>query len=137
MTYTALHVMWPDLFRIRSFAGALVLYLALTELINLPHHSDMPFGFRARLRPWEQWRTARSCDYPRWIARAGLLNFNLHIEHHLFPALPWYRLERVRAELKPVLGEHYAEAVGAAWNVRNRGRDLQTVLLTKPTSPPT
>jgi acyl-lipid omega-6 desaturase (Delta-12 desaturase) len=135
--YGLAHALAPELFRLRSFAGALVLYLALTELINLPHHSDRPFDFSERLRPWEQWRAARSCAYPPLVAKLLLLNFNLHVEHHLFPTLPWHQLSDARAKVRPALGAAYVEATGAEWNLRNRSRDLHDVLLTAPAAPPT
>ncbi len=37
-----------------------------------------------------------------WIAAAMLVmcNLNYHIEHHLFPAVPWYHLPRLHALLR-------------------------------------
>ena len=31
-----------------------------------------------------------------------MLNLNYHLEHHLFPAVPWYNLPRVHELLKPM-----------------------------------
>ena len=31
-----------------------------------------------------------------------MLNLNYHLEHHLFPAIPWYNLPRVHQLLKPM-----------------------------------
>jgi len=31
-----------------------------------------------------------------------MLNLNYHLEHHLFPGVPWYNLRKVHAEIRPV-----------------------------------
>jgi fatty acid desaturase len=74
----------------------------------------------------------RSSVYPRWLARHLVLNFNLHIEHHLFPSLPWHQLDAARALVKPTLGAKYNESVGNAWIRRNRKLDLERFLPVQP-----
>jgi fatty acid desaturase len=81
-----------------------------------------------KLPLWEQAHSTRSCYYPRGISEFLVLNFNFHIEHHLFPTLPWYRLRRARALVKPVLGDGYTEEVGVTWNLRRRAEDMGRVL---------
>lgn len=104
-----------------------VLFLAAEELVNLPHHVDMP-TFPGRLPLWDQHRTTRSCYYPPGLSELAVLNFNFHIEHHLFPSLPWHRLRRARLLVKEALGSEYTECVGVSWNLRNRARDLETIV---------
>ena len=52
-----------------------------------------PRSPKQRLNLWEQQATTRSCRYPGILSELLVLNFNLHTEHHLFPALPWFRLK--------------------------------------------
>ncbi|MGE3260906.1 MAG: fatty acid desaturase [Bacteriovoracia bacterium] len=112
----------------------LLLYLAMVEIINFPHHLQMPMlEGRNSFPVYEQHQTARSCHYPRWFSRNALNNFNLHIEHHLFPRLPWYRLDTardlVRAELQ---GEYTA---GNDWMRENRQWPIEKVLAKNLTPP--
>jgi acyl-lipid omega-6 desaturase (Delta-12 desaturase) len=126
--YATLYWLWPAVFRPQNFVLAFVIYLFAEELVNLPHHSDL-FKFQGRLPLWEQWKAARSCYYPPGISELVVLNFNFHIEHHLFPSLPWYRLRGLRKRVRPMLGAEYNEAVGIGWNLSNRSRDIQQLLL--------
>ncbi len=105
---------------------ALVLYLMMNELVNLPHHTMLP-GFDRPLRLWEQWRVSRSGYYPRGVSELLMLNFNFHTEHHLFPTLPWYRLRACRELVREVLGDRYNEAEGVGWNIVRRRRQFREV----------
>lgn len=127
VAYWGLHHQWPTLFRIGNFAPAIVIYLIGVELVNLPHHADLRTSER-RLPLWEQAHSTRTCYYPPVISELCVLNFNFHIEHHLFPTLPWYRLRRARALVKPVLGAGYEQAVGVEWNLKRRSKDIAEVL---------
>jgi omega-6 fatty acid desaturase (delta-12 desaturase) len=118
---------WAPL--VKAFIPAFVIYLVINELVNIPHHVDRPFGFPERLRPWQQYQTSRSCYYPPFVSELFILNFNFHVEHHLFPALPWYRLRAARSLVKEALAEHYEETWGISWNLRRRREDLETVVL--------
>jgi acyl-lipid omega-6 desaturase (Delta-12 desaturase) len=106
---------------------ALVIYLVTCELVNLPHHLGAPLT-NQRLSPWEQWQSTRTCVYPRGVAEFFVLNFNLHIEHHIFPFLPWYKLRAARARLRNLLGGDYAEEMGVRWNFRHRRDDMNVVV---------
>ncbi|HET8836805.1 MAG TPA: fatty acid desaturase [Gemmatimonadales bacterium] len=65
----------------------------LTNLRGLAEH-----GLTTGGSPFTATRSVRTS---RWIA-FFLCNLNLHLEHHLFPAVPWYNLPRVHALLQPV-----------------------------------
>jgi len=119
--YAMAAAMAPQL--LLSIAPGLLLFLVAEELVNIPHHADVSV-FDERLPLWEQHRATRSCDYPRGLSELLVLNFNLHIEHHLFPALPWYRLRRARALVRGALGAEYTQAVGISWNVEKRSRPI-------------
>jgi fatty acid desaturase len=73
---------------------------------------------------WEQQATTRSCRYPGILGELLVLNFNLHTEHHLFPALPWFRLREARKLIKPALTPGYNEVHGIGWNYDMRTGDL-------------
>ena len=38
-----------------------------------------------------------------------MLNLNYHLEHHLFPAVPWYNLPRIHQLLKPIYAQRQPE----------------------------
>jgi acyl-lipid omega-6 desaturase (Delta-12 desaturase) len=105
-----------------------VIYLIGVELVNFPHHLDMPTvdpnSSKQRLYVWEQQATTRSCRYPGILSELLVLNFNLHTEHHIFPDLPWFRLKEARKLIKPALDPGYNEAHGLGWNYDMRTGDL-------------
>lgn len=125
--YATVRYAWPEIFAVGNFALAIVIYLVAVELVNLPHHSDQP-STSEKLALWEQAFSTRSCYYPKLVSELLVLNFNFHIEHHLFPSLPWYRLRGARGLIKPALGMGYKEAIGIRWNLTNRFKDITQVL---------
>ena len=127
--YTGLHWAWPNTFNFSNFGLAIGLYLVAVEMVNLPHHADRPTTER-KLPLWEQGFSTRSCYYPVFVSEFFVLNFNFHIEHHLFPSLPWYRLRGARSLVKGALQDGYEEAIGISWNLRNRSTDIRNVLRT-------
>jgi omega-6 fatty acid desaturase (delta-12 desaturase) len=129
LAYALLYFSWPSIFKPSNFILAFVIYLFVEELVNAPHHIDL-FNFSERLPLWEQWKATRSCVYPPLLSKLLVLNFNLHVEHHLYPSLPWQRLGTARALIRPALGSNYCESVGIGWNLQNRSRDLQDILVT-------
>ncbi len=79
---------------------AVYLFLFLIELTNLPHHLDATLYDGDQKRPlWEHDELTKSCQHIPYITYALMLNFNFHVEHHLFPAMPWHRLYKVHTEL--------------------------------------
>lgn len=107
----------------------LFLYLLGTEVINLPHHLQLDYRFDdTKLPAWEQYRTARSCLYPRWISNLVVLNFNYHIEHHMFPDIPWQKLSEAHDLIKPVLGEKYISENNFSWIKYSRKLSMNEVL---------
>lgn len=121
--------LFPQTCNLANFVPAFTLYLMMVELINFPHHMDV-YAYRGthRIPVLEQYRVTRSSTYPSWFARFFLLNFNLHVEHHLFPNLPWHQLEKAQSLLKPQLGAKYNESKGNAWIKKNRKLDLEKFL---------
>jgi acyl-lipid omega-6 desaturase (Delta-12 desaturase) len=111
----------------RRFVLAVIIFLAAEEAVNLPHHVGAPVT-NGRLPPWQQWMPTRSCRYPRGVSEFLVLNFNFHIEHHVFPFLPWYRLRSAHHLLRRSLGGAYQEEVGIGWALRNRRQSLDSVI---------
>ena len=75
-----------------------VALLVAVELVNLPHHAEIPLLPHDAARPplWEQDVVSHSCaHFPVW-SRWVILNFNLHIVHHAYPWLPWHELPRAQ-----------------------------------------
>ncbi|HTN75078.1 MAG TPA: fatty acid desaturase [Pirellulaceae bacterium] len=133
ITYTALYLLFPTVFNLRVFGPSLFVYLVCVELINFPHHLGAGLFHHTehhdRLPLWEQASVTRSCYYPPLLADLLLMNFNFHIEHHLFPDLPWYRLTHARVLAKAALGDEYRESIGIEWNLEHRGLPLEDVVL--------
>jgi len=133
--YSFLFMAFPDVINLHNLWPSFVLYLVMTELVNLPHHLMMPSfhtsDTRDKLHPWEQSVTTRTCYYPYGLSELLTLNFNLHIEHHFFPNLPWYRLRQVRKIIKPALGGDYTEVYGINWNLTNRSKNPAEIVLTE------
>ena len=106
---------------------AVLVYLFLAELVNLPHHTDQP-SVETKLPFREQWRVTRSCYYPVGLSEFCVMNFNFHIEHHLFPTLPWYQLKKARRLVRAALQSEYVESRGIGWNVAWRMQPLTRVV---------
>lgn len=127
--YVGLPWFWPSVFNLGNFVPGMVLYLMLVEFVNLPHHLDLPtYRDKTRLLVKDQYLIARSAIYPRFFSRWALLNFNLHLEHHLFPTLPWHELEKARRLVKPILGAAYNETTGGVWLVEHRRLSMDALL---------
>jgi fatty acid desaturase len=117
-----------------SILPSLILYFAMTEMVNLPHHlgtatvEDLGRG-GATLAPWEQHLTTRSCAYvPEIISQVITLNFNYHTEHHLLPRVSWWQLPEVKRQALPLLGDEYQVARGLSWTIENRQAGLEHVV---------
>jgi fatty acid desaturase len=133
VVYTFMYLAFADSIHVATFAPALILYLVVTELINLPHHMGTQLFENSerggKLPVWEHNEVTRSCYYPRGLSGLLFLNFNFHIEHHLFPDLPWYRLRQARDFARTALKEEYCETIGINWNLQNRTKDATQVFL--------
>lgn len=134
IAYPTFYFLWPQVFNLRVFGPSLLIYLVVVELINFPHHIGT--GLFAlteqgqKLPLWLQAKVTRSCYYPAIFSDWLLMNFNFHIEHHLFPDLPWYDLRKAQAITKRALGDEYRESHGIDWNVENRVKPMEEVFLT-------
>ena len=85
---------------VRTTGLALFLALALEDVILLSQHTHMPMGLsRGRdVQPYgalDQGPFTRSLRFPGWLSRM-LLHFDAHELHHLYPAVPGYRLPEIR-----------------------------------------
>jgi fatty acid desaturase len=131
--YYLAFTLFPNVVNLQNLWPSLIMYLMVTELVNLPHHVNLPTFHtsekRNKLHPWEQNVTTRSCHYPYGLSALFTLNFSYHTEHHFFPNLPWYRLPHLRSILKPKLAGDYNEVIGIGWNLANRSRDANDIVL--------
>lgn len=119
----------PTTFVLAGLVPGLGLYLLMAEVVNLPHHLELPqYRGETKLPLWEQHRIARSCLYPKWFAENVVLNFNYHLEHHLYPSLSWYHLAEIHELLRPELGTAYNTDPNFSWILKNRPRSLAVVM---------
>lgn len=119
----------PKIFVFATLPASLFLFFLFIEIVNLPHHLEMPqHSGETRFQAAQQYQTARTCIYPRWFAQNVVLNFNYHIEHHMYPDQPWYQLPEIHKMLKAQLHQAYNEDPMFEWILRNRRRDLALVL---------
>ena len=119
----------PTAFAATILIPTLFLYYLGVEVVNFPHHLQLPqFRGEHKFPVWEQFQTARSCVYPQWFARFVVLNFNFHIEHHMFPDVPWYHLDKLHEPVKSILGEDYNTDPSFGWILKNKKVDLGQVL---------
>jgi fatty acid desaturase len=104
-----------------------VFYLMMVEVINFPHHLAVrQYDGETRFPVYEQDPFVRTCVYPKWFAHYALLNFNLHVAHHAFPAHPWYQLDELHSALSKT-GEKFNVDRGNRWIVENRKLPLERV----------
>jgi acyl-lipid omega-6 desaturase (Delta-12 desaturase) len=119
----------PTTFVLAGLVPGLGLYLLMAEVVNLPHHLELPqYRGETKLPLWEQHRIARTCLYPKWFAENVVLNFNYHLEHHLYPSLSWYHLAEIHELLRSELGTAYNTDPKFSWILKNRPRSLAVVM---------
>ncbi len=133
--WVALLVTLPATITFQILLPSIVLYLIGTEVINAPHHLGLTnFRGETKVPLWEQFKTARTCLYPKWIARFVVLNFNYHTEHHMYPYVPWYHLDKIHHVVCPELKEDYNLDPQFSWILKNRSKDLGTVFASPKTT---
>ena len=116
-------------FALSALLPGLIFYMIGVEVVNFPHHLQLPqYHGETRFPVWEQYKIARSCIYPKWFARWVALNFNYHIEHHMFPDVPWYRLEALHSVVLPELGEAYNTDPYLKWFLENKQKSIGDVI---------
>lgn len=111
---------------------AVALYLLAVEVVNFPHHVGLPYVDDDHHLPvWEQHMTARTCVYPDWISKWIVLNFNYHIEHHMFPDAPWYYLPDLNKMVSADLKDQYNTDPQFVWIKENRVKSLSQLFKTE------
>ena len=85
---------------IRTAGLALVLAFVVEDILLLSQHTHMPMGLShgREVEPYgalAQEPFTRSLRLPRWLSRM-LLHFDAHELHHMFQAVPGYRLRQLR-----------------------------------------
>lgn len=116
-----------------ALGASILLYLIAVEIVNFPHHLQLPqYRGETKFPVWEQHRIARTCIYPRWFARFVVLNFNYHVEHHMFPDVPWYHLEQLHHKVREALLESYNVDPQFKWILENKKKSIAGVLEAAP-----
>lgn len=119
----------PTLFVTGVLLPTLLVYFLAVEIVNFPHHLQLPqFRGEEKFPVWQQFQTARSCVYPKWFARFVVLNFNYHIEHHMFPDVPWYHLDKLHEPVKRELKDEYNTDPSFSWILKNKKLNVGEVL---------
>ena len=107
---------------------SMLCYQVGVEIINAPHHLGLTYvRGETKLPIWDQYTIARSCIYPKWLARLIVLNFNYHTEHHMYPGVPWYHLDKLHPLVRADLKDKYNIDPSFAWILRNRPKNLSEV----------
>jgi fatty acid desaturase len=83
------------------FINTLVNIRGMSQHTLLEHHSDEIRGTRSIL-------TNRFTAY-------FMCNENYHLEHHLYPGVPWYNLPKLHRELRQELAARGAPYIGSYW----------------------
>ena len=113
------------------FGPAILLFYVIYEIINLPQHSGL-FPYTSETHPEPiplrgQDEITRTTYLPRWLAILLNYNFNFHIEHHLFPSIPWYALPKVTPRLEGLSGFQYQRVAFLKFMVHLRREDPMDV----------
>lgn len=125
------HLFFISYFGIRrylfSFGPMILLFYMIYEVINLPQHSGL-FPYISVNHPHplsykEQDEFTRTTRLPRVLAVCLNYNFNLHVEHHLFPSVPWYALPRVTEKLAAISHFEYQRVPFLKFMVAMRRND--------------
>jgi omega-6 fatty acid desaturase (delta-12 desaturase) len=109
------------------FGPMLLIFYVWIENMNLPQHSGL-FPYLSDDHPQpipyaEQDAITRTTRLPKVLSIVFAYNFNLHIEHHLFPFVPWYFLPRVRQAIQGTQGLAYTEADFLRFMAKMRSHD--------------
>lgn len=132
--YAGASVILPAQFLVLNLAPAFFLYLMVIEVVNFPHHLELPqYEHEHKLHLWDQHEVSRSCLYTDWFARHVILNFNYHTEHHMYPEVPCYHLDKIHRVLSKELGPEYNHDLQFMWILKNRNKDMAEVIA--PSSP--
>lgn len=89
------------LLRLVGLAALLTLILQEWLILSQHTHIRMELSEGRDVRPFnaaEQEIYTRSLVFPEWVARGLLINVNAHELHHVYPAVPGYRLDRFEKE---------------------------------------
>jgi omega-6 fatty acid desaturase (delta-12 desaturase) len=125
------HIIFAATTGIRTYlavcAPAIVLFYVIYEIINLPQHSGL-FPYTSNTHPApiplrDQDEITRTTYLPRILAVLLNYNFNFHIEHHLFPSVPWYSLPKVTSKIAGLSDFAYQRVAFLKFMVQLRRQD--------------
>lgn len=118
---------WGAKYYLLTVVPILILYYMFFENMNLPQHTGL-FPYLSTTVPnplpyRKQDSITRSTALPSPLAMVLAYNFNLHIEHHLFPSVPWYRLQTVSRMIRETSTCEYQAAKFVSFMIALRKRD--------------
>ncbi len=119
----------PVKFLMLAILPGIFIYLVAVEIVNFPHHMELPqYHENTKLNLWDQHITSRSCSYPKFVEQFIVLNFNYHIEHHMFPEQPWYNLSKLQKSIRPYLANSYNQDNQIDWILKNRPKTVEEMI---------
>lgn len=125
--YYSLHLASPNLFKFTNFLPAIIIYGILWETLSTPQHIGLA-STKHKPSLQDHINTTRSTSFPIIIEKYLFLNFGLHVEHHLYPNLPWHELKKVQTLIQPYLTNGYKLVKGGIWNIKTRSTNMESFL---------
>lgn len=101
---TSAVVFVPPLWLLLGWAAPMLVIHFLTNVRGMSQHTGLEHAEDKVLG-------SRTFESPPWAA-FFLCNENLHLEHHLYPQVPWYHLPRLHEALAPALRAQGASVLG-------------------------
>lgn len=114
-----------------SCAGVIV-YFRMYEDMVFPQHVGLYSDDDIDHHPqaWEQPHVTRTWYMPSLVEKYVVLNMNYHTEHHLFPDLPWHRLDKAHKLM--LQQKEDVNVVGFDWTRNQRQRPFGEVIVPAP-----
>lgn len=108
--YVGVLVVFGPLNVLMAVGPGLVLSLCMLDPIMMSQHTHIPLKVSGgeAVKPFptrEQGVFTRSLRFPAWFSKLILLHFDAHEVHHVFPAVPGYRLREI--DLEPTHEQHW------------------------------
>lgn len=115
------------------FAPMLLIFCLWCESVQIPFHAGLsPFSSQNHPKPLpyaEQDQVTRNLTLPSLFSILLGYNFYLHLEHHLFPTAPWYRLPLVQRKLRQLHQVNYTEAEFFSHTLKTRSQKAEVLFI--------
>jgi acyl-lipid omega-6 desaturase (Delta-12 desaturase) len=115
------------------FAPMFLVFCFWNEIVQVSFHVGLnPVLSQYRPKPFpypEQDVFTRDIVMPSFLSVLLGYNFYLHLEHHLFPTAPWYRLPLIQHKLHQLSGVSYNKVELVSHTLKTRSQDPKTLLI--------